>query len=433
MSISRFSRSLTIALSILLALVSVMPASASNARRDEPPLDLPAMALRTSDFLDEGKDGFGQSYGHLTHRPRSASAFLKASRLDTGNGDEDVISGARAERTYILMLDRFHGDDNSGAFSQAAYSIILEFDDAADARGALDDMEDQWLDAGLLDTVRRVERIGDDSFYLEGNATIATPRETGERTTLAFRVENIIAAVVIINFSDDDPPTQQLTENLALRQADRIEAVIDGDEGGGLSQMALRLRVDGNNAWMDSYLALDGEWICEDLDVLTPGECDEQQAATEKNQVENYYFLKQRIAGDYAGQGTPEAWYWLFLREFSSDEAAETSFQDFRTRLSDFEGLTDLELGDEAFSVLQPSGGNLMFSVVARVDNMVVYLLHDTGTALAAEQGWTHEPSEAATLELAELQVACMEGTESCAKPARIPREMIPAELEDLT
>jgi hypothetical protein len=422
------SRSLTISLAILLALVSAMPVAGSVDREADSQLDLSAMALRTNDFLDEGKDGFGQSYGHLTDRHRSASDFLRSAGLDAGNADEDVVAGARAERTYILQHNRFNGV----GFSQAAFSIVLEFEDDDEAEDALDGMEDQWLEAGLLNDVRRAERIGGDSFYLEGEAITQNPEVRVERTTLAFRVERIVAAVIIINFNDDDPPTQEVTENLALRQADRIEAVLDGDEGGNLSQKALRLRTDGSNAWMDSYLAIDGEWQCEDFDFLTPNACDERQDTANQHGIENAYSLKTRIAGNFHSQGTPEVWLWVFLREYSNDEVAESALERLHSAQSDDGVMEEIKLGDEAFTTFGPSNDNLMYSVFVRVGDTVAIIIHDTGTGLAAEQGWNLEPSESATLELAKKQVACLEGAESCTKTVRIPREMIPEELKNV-
>src|SRR5690606_1717145 len=160
-----------------------------------------------------------------------------------------------------------------------------------------------------------------------------------------------------------------------------------------------------------------------------PGACDDAQELADERQIEHSYFLKTRIFGNFYADGTPESWYWLFLDEFSSEEAAEAGFERLRSAYGEVSSVTDLDLGHESFSAHYESGnGNLMFNVVIRVDNMVVYMIHDTGTALAAEQGWTLEPSESATLELAEIQAACMEGTESCEAPVRIPEEMLPAE-----
>ncbi len=421
------------AFAILLALTSLAPASVA-ARRGAPRLDLPAMALRTTDFMEVGHDGFGQNYGHLTDRSRSARQFLESGGPDGGNGDEHVIGDARADRTYILELARFHGDDQSGSFSQVAFSIVLEFEDDDEAADALDEMEDQWLEAGHLDKVRRAQQIGDGSFYLEGDAIPHDVQRPVERTTLGFQVDNIVAAIILINFSDDDPPKQDVTEDLASIQADRIESVLDGDEGGALFDKVVRLRVDGNNAWMDSYFAIDGVWQCDDVDFTSPGACDDAQELADERQIEHSYFLKTRIFGNYYADGTPESWYWLFLDEFSSEEAAEAGFERLRSAYGEVSSVIDLDLGHESFSAHYESGnGNLMFNVVIRVDNMVVYMIHDTGTALAAEQGWTLEPSESATLELAEIQAACMEGTESCEAPVRIPEEMLPAEAGYVT
>src|SRR5690606_28315874 len=111
-----------------------------------------------------------------------------------------------------------------------------------------------------------------------------------------------------------------------------------------------------------------------------------------------------------------------------------SGFERLRSAYGEVSSVIDLDLGHESFSAHYESGnGNLMFNVVIRVDNMVVYMIHDTGTALAAEQGWTLEPSESATLELAELQAACMEDAQACAAPVRIPEEMLPAEAGHVT
>lgn len=420
---------LHIAFLALLTLVSVVPASPAVARRGDPPLDLPAMALRPVDFADEGRDGYGQSFSYMTDRQKKAAAFIQSLELDAGSPDGDIVSGTGAERSYLLQLGRLAPEESEMAlYSQAAISFVLEFDGDGEAGDALQEMEERWLDAGYLDSVRRAQRIGDASFYLEGDAINPNSGNASDRTMLVFQVENIVAGVIVINFTDDDPPTQDLTENLALRQADRIQAVIDGDEGGGLSHMTLRLRVDGNDAWMDSYLAIDGEWFCEDGNAAEPGRCDERQDEVDDRQIENYYYVQQRVAGDWELE-MPESYAWVFLRNFSSVEAAKADFQRLHAPDPGDKVMTDLALGDEAFGVLTPGDSWVNYTVIIRVGDMIATVGHRTETAFAAEQGWVFEPSEAGTLQLAEHQAACMDGTESCAKPVRIPREMIPAEL----
>ena len=114
------------AFAILLALTSLAPASVA-ARRGAPPLDLPAMALRTTDFMEVGHDGFGQDAGdvfgrqgcfesadfieldclgeggqilRLANKPRVGTVCPVGRRRDKGLIDRTMI--ASIENEYLL-------------------------------------------------------------------------------------------------------------------------------------------------------------------------------------------------------------------------------------------------------------------------------------------------------------------------------------------
>lgn len=89
----------------------------------------------------------------------------------------------------------------------------------------------------------------------------------------------------------------------------------------------------------------------------------------------------------------------------------------------------DLDLGDEAIAWSITGDERMHEILLVRSGDAIFQMRHSTEYALAADQGWTFEPSADALEELAVIQIACLEGTASCADPVAVPEGMIPEEL----
>lgn len=432
------ARSPRLALLMALLLVPLLTGGASARQADvgraagfgqqNQALDLPAMALRPDDIADAGVEGFGASFSVLADDADEIEEYIAYSNIDPASDDAAAFAEADAERYYVLDLDNAVPDAEGEwtYYTKVVETLVLQYDDEDDAAAGLAAMEAVWGDSDSLSSSNLSADFGDNAVYFEGTGIDNYTSQPTERALLLFQRDTIVAGLLIYDSDADNTFDQDRTEELGRVLQDRVDAGLAGNTP-GLGTNVVRLDVPALNSWNDHYMTIDGTILCTS-NTTAKGDCDLfQETVDDFNEVSRYY-LYHRIAGD-VDLGEPESYIQLSLRTFEDEESAALRFAEMSGEFPD--GAPDLEhldIGDESIRWSRENEDFRFEELIVRAGNVVLEVRHSTAYALAEELGWTFDPSPAALQEIAELQVACIEGDASCAEPVAIPDGMLPDE-----
>jgi hypothetical protein len=414
---------------LAVALAALMPLSGPRgalAQQDEAPLDLPAMVLRPDDLVDQGLEGFGLGFSLLTYQPRTIGEFIEDwGGWDAAFDDRAAFLGADPERVYLLHLSlpAERGDGYSYA-NALVVPFVMEFGNRRAARQGFDAMAEAWATSITMEEARIAQDLGDDQVLLLGEAINPNSGNAFPRANLLVRADELVAGVVVLDFSRRAGPTAEMVEALGERLLERVE---EGREtpNAGLGVSIVRMRVPGEDVWQDYYIVVDGQALRFESHADDDYAQWQEQVAAEG--VVDRYYLQQRVAGDFESE-EPEAFYEGGIMRFEDEAAAQRTFHDIATNFSPEETVEAPALGDEAmafrFTVGEGLDSFLKYRVFVRVGAQVFFVSHGTETARADAMGEALEPSDEWMHELAALQLDCIEGEASCAEPLRIPRDV---------
>ena len=389
-------------------------ASARQAHPENEPLDLAAMVLTPLDLTDAGLEDYRFWEGQ-THTPDEVAAFFAEDWGEPEGEVRDALEDAGLVRLYVAWL--LLQEDPDDPDSQPLRAVRTNIYAYADADGAEDSFA--YLLAGReaagATIVDDASPIGEDAVVTRGFDVDA---ESGERTPwldLGFRLDNLVAAVGVYDYSGERPSAEVVTD-LAETLAKRIETTRDGDRTVP-GPRAVRLAGDEVVATREHYQLLDGEAI----PLLGESARDTRSrgsAATDLGQVDDYV-LQQEVA---AADANSSVWFVNQLVRFTDEDAAEARFAGTEDRIDADDGFDDVEFDDEAPAIgdeavafaFASSDGDVRYrGLTVRVGETVALLL----IAAAAL------PPAGAVEELAEAQADCLDD-ERCAEPLPLPDEL---------
>jgi len=412
--------SMTVAgICLLLAVAPGPLAGPAGAQgRDDPPLDLAAMTLRPADLEAQGLDDYGMSWSVMGANSRTVAEFVDAWGWDDAVDDGMAFREADADRSYLLHISQ-DVESNGWVYSpHLVASFVLEYDDADAAEEGFAASVEVW-DNTLEVTDAEID-IGDEQVLIAGTGTDTSNSERYERMLLLYRVDNLVSGVSMHDFANEDAPTQEVVEALAETQAGHIAAAIDGDAP-GLSGQVVRFRLDGRLSNWDYYTAEADQAVRLNTVDESDDEYAERQAEYEELGLVDRYHLEQIVAEE-SPAGAVYAWFNATIDRFESEDAAS----EFLVNVIEDDGTAEMvnapDLGDEtvAYTSVTPSG-NDRYRIMVRTGDIVFRLTHVVDTDAA---GNTLEPAPDAINDLAERQLACIEGERSCERPVRLPDEM---------
>ena len=409
------------AFAVLVALLPSARATPLAAQSDDDVLDLAAMALTPADIADADLEGIGLSNGILTNDGEAAAEYLWQLREDEDGAGAEALEEADPERAYIVDLIRpIRAGDPSTGTEQRVISYLFTFEDEDAAEEGFAVLAEGW-ESGSMEEESVDAEIGDEQLLVVGAGRDALNNAGFERLDYLFRIESIVAGVSVETFVGT-PVDQEQVEALAERQAERIEDGLAGD-GPGLSNLMARFDVPGTNALWDSYAVRDGEASWESTE--TEDAFEERQDRVEDEEVVDQYSIEQLVLGDTLPEfAAPLIFYNSRLSRLGDEDAAEDYMAAAIDRLAsssaeDLEELGELPIdADEAlgFTYRYTNAGVDFetYRIYLRVGEYVLTL------AVNTSEGLETEPID----ELAELQIACVSGEESCVDPVRVPAEL---------
>jgi len=431
----RFSSGVTLICAVLLLLGSAPLAGAAQGQYTRQDgggdqlvgeLELSAMLLTPFDLEDEGLEGYGYRFGGTDTLDDEFTGFIST---DDRPADEiqEVLEDAGFVQSRWVSMDLPSEEDPR----DAARRVTVWVDEYTESGRALSDVIEIYLDFGG-DDVDGTDTIGDESAIVTYTDVAPDSGVDVTAMVLAFRYENQIGQIEIVNFHSRSPeiePSVDEIEALAERLLDRIETVRD-DGGPGLEQQVLRLQSDGEQVYYDHdfYTRLDDEQLPrygQDDDLLD--ELDDSEA---EFGITDAYRMNQTLGWN----GETGLRWSVQLRLFDDDDDAEAWVEDAEAWIETYD-VDDIEIVDEEVDL-----GDRAMVVTYRVgtedDDLdphwtaIFIQVGDIGILLQLSN-----PGELADLdivtELAELQVACVEDG-ACPIESELPDALL-ALMESLS
>jgi hypothetical protein len=224
----------------------------------EEQLDLPAMVLLPSD-IDEPGFGLGES-GFLS--VEAQAAFVAAHTALPLADILDPLRGTGFVRRYDLYLDQQVPAGTAtpeGIANQLGMRISTSVTEYTSTRGAaagFELLERQLEDQGAAQDVALTMTFGDESDLTRYSVVTTDTNMPYQELDLTFRVDNLVADVIIRDFSNQAPEVAQ-AEALGKKLEDRIGEVL-ASGGPGLSNQVIRPE---GTAIQDAYIVRDGHPI----------------------------------------------------------------------------------------------------------------------------------------------------------------------------
>ena len=410
-------------LSMVVAVVAVLVLIAAPLRltdvraATEAPLDIAAMTLRPEDTLDAGYADHGISMSILADRPRSAAQFIEGWGWDSSVDDGRAFREANPERIYVMHLAN---DVEQAGFVYSpnlVASVVMEFDGTSAARDGLDAVVATWSQGEDFAEASTTLELGDEARVFAGTGVNPFDGVAFERMSLVLRVDSIVAIVSVHAYDADTPEIDQL-EALGELQVERIDDVIDG-EAPDMSNQIVRLRLDGEYTNWDNYIVHDDETL-----PLSPAyESDdayrERSGEFHDLGVLDAYHLEQIVHGTpYGPAGELMGFMATTIYRFEDDEQATVFLDTFvESRLAENGGeeVSVPTMGDQARALTWTASdtGRASYREYVRVGSVVFRTTH------TVDEGLDLVP--AAVSDMAELQLACLEGESACESPVRVP------------
>jgi hypothetical protein len=389
-----------------------------------PLLDLAALTLRPTDLIDVGLSGFGLANQSSLRDPET-DAYLQAGGdpLETAERlDIDRETGMRARYVSSLLrpeepLERLP----SGliAADQRINSAVAEYASAEDAATAFAIFEGPLDHEGGID-IPGTRTFGDESEITRSSATDSETGQPLQRLELAFRFDNLIAEVTIIDFTNVEPDvaTVEALGEILLTRVSYHGAVKEP----GVSPHALRL--DPMAPWIedgqvhDFYTHIYGRDEVEFAQLVhairegLPAPLPATPFPSDDPHPRHIYVFSSPV-GEGAALGLPHYATWISL--YSTHEHAAADLQSLTLELGPgYEDVRELPgVADEmsnpsrvfvySFSAAHtpPVRG---YVVITQVGNAVIRVLVDSPDGVR----------RAGVQEIAERQSACLLVAEEC-------------------
>ena len=141
------------------------------------------------------------------------------------------------------------------------------------------------------------------------------------------------------------------------------------------------------------------------------------------------YNLGQTVAADEDPTGPAYSYFYNTIDRYADEDAAVAYMDQLRDDLDEHETAVVQDapaLGDDVIAFTSNvSSGHERYRVVVRTGDTVFQITHLTDPDAVSVDGFTFEPTPDAVNDLAEQQLACLEGELSCEQPVPIPDEML--------
>lgn len=386
-------------------------------------VDLAALTLRPDDLEAVGLTNFGLA-NISSLRDAETEAIVDSAGDPLAAADLlNLYRLAGFQRRYVasllnpkVPLERLPSGLVAG--EDRVVAAISEYQTESGAELAFSVLEGSQDDEGL--DVLGTRSFGNESDLTRSSAPDPESGDLAQRLELSFRVDNLIANIAIINYTDEEPSIEtieQLGEALRSRIARRHE-----EPGPGLSERVLRL--EPLVTWIergrvrDFYVRLNG------AQLPTFGQI---AAALREGKPFASMASPVPLPGSYLPQSTYMFWtpigdgdpaklplYVAWIDHYQSRGQAEAALRAIPSDLGP--GYSDVRefqmsdhLGDEsrafAYSYTgDPAGPVRGHVVMARVGDSIVRVQVD------AQDG----VRRAGVIDLARLQVECMRSTDNC-------------------
>jgi len=387
----------------------------SSATQDEP-LDLPAMVLLPSD-IDEPGFGVGQSGFERIDAQGDFSASLAGVPIDEL---VDTLRDSGFVRRYNLHLDQRipEGAATPEGFSDPVgtriVTSITEYTSADGAAASFDLLERQVEDLAQEQRASRdvalTTTFGEEADLTRISTFTTDTNLPYQFLNLTFRLDNLIADVIIYDFSNQEPEVA-MAEALGKTLEERIGEVL-ASGGPGLSNQVIRPE---GTATSEAYVVRDGHPIpnyldsAETLASVARGMGNATDVYSREQPLGEFPFLVSRLHR-FATDEDAAAW----LAALTPSTVADSAFP-----YVDVTEVTGQDtLGEE--SRVFAYGFELDAATVAH--GYMIFSRVGSVVARTQVDSVPETPLEA-VLELAEAQVRCLE-TRSCQEPIPVPAEL---------
>jgi hypothetical protein len=378
-------RSIAISIVGLLSLLLLPAATAQEANPAASPvagapLDLAAMVLVPADF---DIPGLGRWFSRTQEFPGGERRYL--SRLDA-----PVEYGAAVPVPARQIV-----------------SSVIEFAGAEDAANSF-----TVFSTSDREDIPGTRVIGEESAITRVRGRSEEGDLPYSGLSLTFRVGNLVAEVVVADFTGNDPDAGEL-ESLAQTYLDRIEQV-RAEGGPGLSTRIVRLDAPDLETFRDDYLRIDGIHV---PDFNSSAETFARRSNLRGAAIDVYGVSQSLPAG--SPEFGDDVGYQSMLFRFADEAAAAEWLSQAEERVSRYGGFAGFTLvpeaaamGDESrtYAIAYRSGGHqshgYLISVRVGSEAMEVLLFAQPEAPLALVET------------LAAAQVACLQSEAVC---ERIP------------
>lgn len=419
----------SIMLFVVLSLVTGPLPSVSG--QVDTPADLAAMTLHPTDLEAAGLTGFLLDAAMYSVDPDDVADWYNALPYDAATDDGMAFSDAAPPRAHANTLYQPLPEDPTLA-SYTVLSFAFEYGSRRDARDGLTAIAETWLDADTADEQQLRADLGQDQVLVTSTGSNPWEPEEIDRASVVFRQDNLVGGIILLNYLNDDaragsqpvPAAVDTIHDLAQTHADRMTAVADSG-GPGLSATMLRLDVPLEQRWRDFYWTADGIPTCpKHVTELEPGTCTTlQDGAATRGETSQYLVETRGIV--QADTGDMQHAIRLYVITFVDDDAAGAHFAGLPETIANggggsFVDEQPLDLGDDAMALSWETFDQQWHGreVTVLADNSIIRM------QIIAQAGMGDDVT-GDLMDLAELQLACLDGETSCAEPVPVPEHLI--------